>query len=138
MSTFIRNSVVRLHDIDAAGILFFAKQFIFAHDTCEEFLAQIDFPLSKTIKQEPFLLPVVHAEAQYLRMVTVGEEIGIHLQIGDIGNTSFSIVSDFVNANGDLVGKVKIVHVSIDKLTKKKIPLPSHLRSALQKFQTGS
>ena len=41
---------VKLHDTDAAGILFFASQFKIAHDMYEKLLAQIGYPFSQRFK----------------------------------------------------------------------------------------
>ena len=58
---------IRLHETDAAGVLFYAHLFRLAHDAYESFMAHIGFPLHALIghgDSAPGLrLPIVRAEA---------------------------------------------------------------------------
>jgi 1,4-dihydroxy-2-naphthoyl-CoA hydrolase len=61
VTNFKTQRVVRLKDTDAAGIIFFANYFIFAHETYELFLEEIGYSARRIIQEESFLLSIVHA-----------------------------------------------------------------------------
>ena len=137
MATLKRKLTVRLHDADAAGILFYANQFLYIHDAYEELLQLIGLPVATILLDESFILPIVHAEAQYFSPLHVGDEITVALQVGSIGVTSFVLVYDLFAADDQLVGKVKTVHVAVSKQTQNKIALPEKLQRALKVFQSA-
>ncbi|MFI5334606.1 MAG: acyl-CoA thioesterase, partial [Chlamydiales bacterium] len=86
------------------------------------------------------LMPIVHAEGDYFAPLQVDDEIEIFPTLSRIGTTSFTISARFVKASQD-VGKVSIVHVVIDKRSKRPLPIPEELRLILNKLpqhQTAS
>ncbi|MCX6831994.1 MAG: thioesterase family protein [candidate division Zixibacteria bacterium] len=137
MATLKKKLTVRLHETDAAGILFFASQFLYVHDAYEELLQLIGLPVASMLRDEPFILPIVHAEAQYFRPLHVGDEITVIVQVGSIGKSSFVLVFDLFAADDKPVGKAKTVHVAVSKQTQNKIALPEKLQRALKAFQSA-
>lgn len=125
---------IKLHDTDAAGILFFASQFKIAHDIYEKFLAKIGFPFSQRFKKRDFFIPIVHAEADYQQPLKVGDVIEVSLEISNIGDSSFTLRFTFTDLDGITVGTVNTVHVTIDPQTMKKIDLPGKFRAKLEEF----
>ena len=63
---FVWHTTVKLHDTDAAGLLFYGHQFKMAHDCYEAMLESIGFPMSWWIQEADAFLPIVHAEAEKL------------------------------------------------------------------------
>lgn len=132
---FTYTTKVRLHDTDAAGIIFFANQFKLIHDAYEELLEEFGRGLESILKGTNYFQPIVHAESDYKAPVLVGDKIVIGIKVGHIGKTSFSLEYTLKRAK-TLVGTAKTVHVTIDQKTRQKIPLPSALRRALSKYQS--
>lgn len=124
---------VRLHQTDAAGKLFFGHIFMIAHDVFQELLNRLGLGIASILKESDYIFPVVHAEADYQKPIFVDDTLTIQAQIERLGRSSFTIVYRFFNVNGDRVGVVEIVHVAIDKHTRKTIPLPATLKNAFQK-----
>ncbi|MBA3957455.1 MAG: acyl-CoA thioesterase [Parachlamydiaceae bacterium] len=125
---------VRMHDTDMAGILYFARQFRFAHDALEDFSADEGFPFDQIFHKENFVFVVVHAEADYLAPLKVGDALDIDLIIEKIGNSSFTIVYKiYRSVDHLLVGTAKTVHVTLDATTRKKIDIPPQFRKILEK-----
>jgi len=87
------------------------------------------------LKGKSYFLPIVHAESDYKTPLFVGDKIAIAVKVGHIGNTSFSFLYTLKRGK-TLVGTAKTVHVTINQKTRKKIPLPSTLRSALSKYKS--
>lgn len=132
MKDFIYRRKVRLQDTDATGVLFFPEQLKMALETFEDFLIHHQMPLRKLIEDSPFLLPVVHAEADYLAPVMVGDELDIHLTVDAVGTKSVTIAYRFVDIKRQIdVGTAKIVHVAVDKLTRQSVEVPDILRAVL-------
>jgi 1,4-dihydroxy-2-naphthoyl-CoA hydrolase len=130
---FTYTTKIRLHDTDAAGIIFFANQFKIIHDAYEDLLEKFGWSFQKMLKGTDYFLPIVHAESDYKVPVLVGDKITIAIKVGHIGKTSFSF--EYTLKRGKtLVGTAKTVHVTINQKTRKKIPLPSAMRRALELY----
>ena len=129
---FTYRTTVRLQDTDAAGILYFANQFTIIHEGYEEMFDEIGFGFARLIKKCDFFLPIVHAEADYKATLCVGDKLEIKITVLKIGQTSFILTYDLKRGR-QRVGTAQTVHVSINKKTKKKILLPSSLRTALKR-----
>jgi 1,4-dihydroxy-2-naphthoyl-CoA hydrolase len=126
---------VKLHDTDAAGILFFANQFKMVHDIYERFLKQIGFGLAERFASRDFFLPIINAEADFSQPLTVGDTIEITLSVAEIGRTSFILKYNLTNLDGISVGSARTVHVTTDPETQKKIDLPESFRLKLEEIK---
>ena len=133
-STYNYKTVIKLHDTDAAGILFFSHQFEMIHDAYESLLEKIGFGFAKLIKDKDYFLPIVHAESDYKRPLFVGDRITIQVGVESIGTTSFGFFYKLFNEKKQLVGTARTIHVTVNKKTKKKIPLPADMRRAITKL----
>lgn len=122
---------INLHDTDAAGLLFFSNQFKLIHNAYEALLEKIGFGFGDLIKNQPFFLPIVHAESDYKAPLFVGDRINIDVDVESVGTTSFTFVYRITKADGTLVGTARTVHVTIDKETKNKIPLPPKMKEQI-------
>jgi YbgC/YbaW family acyl-CoA thioester hydrolase len=125
---------IKLHDTDAAGILFFANQFKMAHDIYERFMSQNGFPFRDRFARRDYLIPIVHAEADYRCPVTDGDTVEIELGLERIGNSSFTMKFSIFDLDGRLVGTVRTVHVTMDCQSQTKIPLPDDFRRMLSAY----
>ena len=123
---------IKLHQTDAAGLLFFSHQFEIIHDAYEALLEKIGFGFAELIRHKPFFLPIVHAEADYKLPLFVGDVIEIQVRVSDVGQTSFSFDYKLLNSKQELVGTARTVHVTMDKAAKKKIPLPPEMRKKIE------
>jgi YbgC/YbaW family acyl-CoA thioester hydrolase len=130
---FNYSTPVKLHHIDAAGMMFFAQFFYLAHDGYEAFLAEISFDLRRVL-QEDFLIPLAHAEADYKLPVKIGDELTFEIRVDRIGETSFTLSYRVVNQKGEAVAALKTIHTTLSKSTRQPIPLPPELKEALQRY----
>lgn len=122
-----------MHDTDMAGILYFARQFRFVHDTFEEFIESEGLNLDRIFREEKFVFVIVHVEADYLQSLYVGDTLDVHMTVEKIGNTSFTLFYKIFRAN-ELIGTAKTVHVCIDKATRAKNPIPPPFVKSLEKY----
>ncbi|KAF3361608.1 1,4-dihydroxy-2-naphthoyl-CoA hydrolase [Chlamydiales bacterium STE3] len=132
---FIAKNKVRMHDTDMAGILYFARQFRFAHDALEDFFEQeTGTNFDDVFKKQKSAFVIVHCEADYFTPLAVGDPLDIHLLVNRIGQTSFTLFYKIFR-KGHLVGTVKTVHVAIKTDTRTKTEIPAMIRNALEKYR---
>ncbi len=122
-----------LHDIDAAGVMFFAHYFRLAHDAYEAFMIQIGFSLAELISKRS-MLPLVHSEADFLLPVQHGDILTISLRLERIGNSSFTVSYRFLNQRGQESARLKTAHVMLNPELRKPMALPEALRNALTRY----
>jgi len=122
-----------MYDTDAAGIQYFASQFRFAHDAFESLMAHHGLSFHTMISGGKALFVIVHADADYHRSLTVGDDITVVLHIAHIGTSSFRLQYQ-VKKDHELMGKMATVHVCIDPITRRKQPIPPHIREALGQY----
>ncbi|MBN2525518.1 MAG: acyl-CoA thioesterase [Deltaproteobacteria bacterium] len=67
--------IVKLQDIDAAGIVFFPKFLEYCHDAYFEYLMKSGIDLPTSIPSGEYILPLVHAEADFKGPLRFGDEI---------------------------------------------------------------
>lgn len=128
---FTHQTTIRLHHTDAAGLLFFAEQFKLAHDAYESFMESIGYPFAPLLRTSQYLLPIVHAEADFGAALNTGDKIAIQVTAERIGDTSFTLDYKLLRNGSEPVGSVKTVHVLIDKRTGQTLTLLPDLRTKL-------
>ena len=128
---FIHQTTIRLHHTDAAGLLFFADQFKLAHDAYESFMESIGYPFAPLLRSSKYLLPIVHAEADYGAALSAGDKITIQVTAERVGDTSFTLAYRLLRDGNEPVGSVKTVHVLVDKRTGQTLTLLPDLRTKL-------
>lgn len=133
---YISHNKVRMHDTDMAGILYFPRQFRFAHDALEDWIESEGLGFDQVFHRENFVFVIVHAEADYLDSLKVGDKLDVHLNIERIGTTSFT-VSYQIFRKKHLVGTAKTVHVTLNSQTREKIEIPEMFRQILSKHLIG-
>jgi 1,4-dihydroxy-2-naphthoyl-CoA hydrolase len=124
---------VRLHDTDAAGVLFFAHLFRHAHDAYEGFMAALGQPLDGLLR-DGCRLPLVHAEADYLQPIRHGEEIRVTVSLAALGETSFTLDYGFQDFSGEVRARARTVHVQLAEKSggaAGAASISGHLREAL-------
>lgn len=128
---FIYQHKIKLHETDAAGIIFFSRQFEIIHDAYEALLESIGFGFPEMLNNQPFFLPIVHAESDYKTPLFVGDVIEISVKVTNLGTTSFQFSYELYKSDRTLAGKAKTVHVTIDKKSRQKIPIPKKMREKI-------
>lgn len=128
---FIAKNKVRMHDTDMAGILYFARQFRFAHDALEDFVESEGFDFDKVFHKENFVFVIVHCEADYYAPLRVGDKLNVHVTVEKIGSSSFTMNYRIYREELE-VGSAKTVHVTLERSSRKKIPIPSGFREILK------
>ena len=133
MRIFTYTTKIGLHHTDAAGILFYSQIFTLAYEAFDAWLEHLGVGVAWIINESDFLFPYVHAEADYLSGMAVGQMATIDLSIEKIGASSLTVVY-FFRVEERQTALVKTVHVAISKETQSKMDLPQSLIEALSRF----
>ncbi len=131
---FTYHTSIRLHDTDAAGVIYFANQFRIAHEAFETYMESMQFNIGKLLRTADYLIPIVHAESEYKLPLAVGDKVIVHLSSEHIGNTSFGLLYRLIKEDGTEAGTVRIVHVVIDKGSGQKKPIPNQIRKIIEQL----
>ena len=125
---------IPFQDIDAAGVVFFAHLFRYAHEAYEGFMTDIGHSLVDVIATGRYLLPLVHADADYRQPIRHGETITIDLAVKKLGESSFTLHYLCFDAEGNISAEVETVHVVMHPENKRPMPVPRPLSEALSQY----
>ncbi len=130
--TFEYERPVRFEDVDAAGIVFFARFFNVCHEAMEAFFAPLDGGYPRLIIERRIGVPAVKVEAEYLAPLRYGDTIVIAVSATQIGRTSATLRYAF-RRKGDGVAVATIHHkvVCCDLRDVTPLPLPDDMRAVL-------
>jgi YbgC/YbaW family acyl-CoA thioester hydrolase len=125
---------VPFQDIDAAGIVFFARVFDYFHNAFVAHLGARGVSLPAIISSGEWGAPLAHVEADYKLPLRFGDQVRAEIVAVDLGETSFTIHHRIVSSGekARLHASGKTVHVVIDRKTFRPRPLPTELRAAYQ------
>jgi YbgC/YbaW family acyl-CoA thioester hydrolase len=133
---FVRQTHICLKDTDATGVIYFSELLKLALETFEDFLRPTCFSL-KSLLSSKYLLPVVHAESDYISPLCVDDAVGITMYLDKVGTSSLTLGFDFYNkTSGLLAGTAKITHVVTLKDERRSTPIPPELHDILQSLQS--
>ena len=124
-------TTIRLHHTDAAGVVFFSHLFVIAHDAYESFL-ESHMPLSTLLSDEAYIIPIVHAEADYLLPLSLSETISVELSLEQTGTSSFNLGYVIKNSKMETAVRLKTIHAVQLKDDGMTIPIPESIRQALE------
>lgn len=130
---YTHETTVKLRDTDAAGVMYFARQFDFAHDAYQEYVTMKGYSFRRLLDENKFMQAIVHAESDYSAPVRCGDRITVQVRAERIGTTSFTIAYEIL-CNGEPAGEAKTVHVTIDRVTREPIPIPEELRGIIEEL----
>ena len=124
-------TTIRLHHTDAAGVVFFSNLFVIAHDAYESFL-ESHLTLNTLLSDGAYIIPIVHAEADYLLPLSLSETISVELSLEQTGTSSFNLGYVIKNSKMETAVRLKTIHAVQLKDDRKSIPIPEPLRDALE------
>lgn len=133
---FIYRRTVRFQDTDSAGVVYFANGLAIAHEAYEASLQAAGIDLKAFFKGVPGAVPIVHASVDFLRPISVGDRLEIHLTPHQTRPTEFEIhYQIYLEAAPDKpVIKALTRHVCIDAQTRTRQELPPLLITWLDRW----
>ena len=123
---------IRLHDTDAAGVMFYGHLFRHAHDAYESFIEHLGFPLQELIGTRntgpKVRLPITRAEARYERPLRLGDQVQVDLRVAEVRRRSFAIAYRFIDEQGYTCATAQTLHCLVSE---DDAGLPAKMRDAL-------
>jgi acyl-CoA thioesterase FadM len=132
-SAFRHEVPVRFQDVDAAGIIFYPRALELCHDAYVAFLAQAGLPLHEALRG-PWLAPVRHAEADYLKPLRFGDRVEVAVvaaHFETMPNPTEVTIGFRVEKNGEAAILVQAIHTFVDRKTFQRTAAPEELLAAL-------
>lgn len=130
---------IRLHDTDAAGVMFYGHLFRHAHDAYESFMEQLGFPLHDLIGNATagpkVRLPIARAQARYERPLRLGERVRVELWIAEVRRRAFTVDYRFLDEQGRTCATAQTRHCLVGEGDAE---LPAPLRDALRQWVAGT
>jgi YbgC/YbaW family acyl-CoA thioester hydrolase len=123
---------VLFQEIDAAGIVFYARIFDWFHDAYFAHLAAKNVDLPQVLSENTWAAPLVHAEADYHRPFRFGDRVTVEIVQGKLGEKAltleYRIFEDRDPSTACATGTT--VHVFIDRTTMRPRAIPDEVRAA--------
>jgi len=134
MKTYEAAFPIRIHDVDAAGIVFFAKYYVLMHDVYELFLSHIGHGIAEAIDAGEIIIPVVESGCRYFRPMRHGETITARLVVTELKRSSYTVRVEFHGPDGVHRATIRCRHVCVDAKTMKPCGLPETMHAALAEY----
>lgn len=130
----------RFQDVDAAGIVFYARLFAYFHDAYVAFLESMgpELALHRAVESADFLIPLVHAEADFKAPLRFGDEATTTVSVERIGRSSYTLAYQIHRGDGQLAASGQTVHACASKAEFRARPLPEALRAGLMQHHVAS
>lgn len=122
---------IYFYDADPAGIIFYASLFKYVHAAYEDFMRSLHTQRDFFFDKE-YVLPIMHAEADYVKPIKVGDELRVDVVVSSLRESSFELSYKFYKADNQFTAIAKTVHVCVLKDEFKKIALPEDIAGKLK------
>ena len=127
---------IHMRDTDATGVLYFTEQLRICQEVLESFLESCGYSLQRLLEKADFVIPIVHAESDYFSPIFPGDKLSVQMITTRIGTSSFTLSYTCKRIEtGEEVGTAEIVHVTVDKKFREKMPIPAFFAEHLRKIQ---
>jgi YbgC/YbaW family acyl-CoA thioester hydrolase len=126
---FTTNIKVYFYDADPAGIIFYASIFKYVHAAYEDFMRSLSTERNFFFDQD-YILPIMHAEADFIKPIKVGDELVVEVVVSMIKKSSFEMSYRFYR-DKEFTAMAKTVHVCVYREKFEKIELPKDFYAKL-------
>lgn len=123
---------IRFEEVDAAGLVFFARFAGYAHEAMEHLFAQLEGGYAALILARRIGLPAVRLESSFAAPVRYGEVLRIETSVTRLGNRSATLRYRMIRAHdGVLAAELLHTVVTTDLQVIASCPMPDDVRAAL-------
>jgi 4-hydroxybenzoyl-CoA thioesterase len=121
---------VRFEEVDAAGIVFFARFATWGHEAMERFFDQVEGGYADLIMRRKVGFPAVRLDSEFFAPVRYGDVVIIETSVVHLGNRSATFQYDM--RRGDTpVARLQHTVVVSDLTAMRSIDMPADVREAL-------
>jgi YbgC/YbaW family acyl-CoA thioester hydrolase len=122
----------RFQDVDAAGIVFFARFFEYAHEAFEEWMRAAGLAISARLRAGDVGMPLAHAEADFHAPTRHDETLVVTVEVARLGESSVGFSFSLLSEAGEARATVRTTHVCIDRASFRPRPWPAEMRAAIE------
>ena len=132
---FRSGQIVRFHDIDRAGIVYYPRFFDYIHRTFEDFCeAEVGVPHHTMVDDLKVGFPVVHIEADFNHPLQHGDRITVEMICARLGHKSMTMrYRLFRPGAAEPAAEAAITTACVDIRTVTPMPIPDQFRAAFQR-----
>lgn len=131
---FTYERAVRFEEVDAAGIVFFARFFNYCHEAMEALLSPVDGAYAGLIVDRRIGLPAVRVEAEFRTPLRFGDTARIEVTVAHIGTKSCEFCYRFTRASdGAVIATVRHVVVVCELGAITSVPIPEDVRRVMER-----
>ncbi len=123
---------VRFQDVDAAGIVFFARIFDYIHDGYVAFMESRGVDFSVALEEKSWIAPLKHAEADYIGPARYGDAVYTEVVGKHIDGSKVIIFHRLVRDDGRVLAAVRTDHVFVDFESFERVPLTDAVLAAFE------
>lgn len=124
---------VKFEDVDAAGVVFFARFSTYAHDAMERLFDGLPGGYAALVMERHVGFPAVHVATDFKAPLRYGDRARITATVLKLGTTSCHLQFAFTRArDGVTAATAAHVHVCTNLVTMTKLPYPEDVRAALE------
>ena len=134
--SFTYQRVVRFHETDAAGVVYFAKVLNLCHEAYEASLAASGVNVKTFFGGGAIAVPIVHADIDFWGPMFCGEVLKIELTPQSQGLNTFEINYQIIDSSNKprLLAKALTRHVCIDAAERNRCPLSPEITQWLHQW----
>lgn len=131
---FEHEFTVRLHDIDAAGIVFFARIMERAHDAYEALLNALGHSIAGYVEAGTLIIPIAEAHAEYRRPLRLAERIRVRVTLDGMTASAYRVRMTLLGPEDDLRAVVTMRCVAVLRASMRPTALPPDLKARLTPY----
>ena len=129
---FTQSREVRFQEVDAALTIYFPRVLEHFSDAYLAMLQAGGVDVPRLLRENAWVAPLVHAEADYLGPMRFGDAISVEVVRTKVGETSYSVGYRTRSADGKRTLAIgHTTHVIVDGTTFKPKKIPDDVRRAL-------
>jgi 1,4-dihydroxy-2-naphthoyl-CoA hydrolase len=130
--TWTHTQTIGLRHTDAAGLLFAPRLLEMAQDAFEALQAHVSISVVDRLKSGGAILPTVHCEADFLKPISLGDQIQIEVRLAKSGDRSFGLSYTFLSSEGEIMARAGTVHVAMNPGSGRSVALTDEMKRIFQ------
>jgi len=131
---FAHPITARFQDVDAAGIVFYARIVTWFHDAYFAFLASAGIDMPALIADGEVIAPMAHVEADYFSPVRFGDAMLAEIVAAHVDGAALALGFRLVRSDEkrEVVSVGQQVHLCVDRRTMTRVDVPADLVAGMQ------
>ena len=133
--SFEHRRLVRMQDVDAAGIIFYARALEIMSDALFAAFEHFGYPGRRIFREKLFVTPVKHCEVHYLRPLSLEDETRTGVVLGHVGESDYTFGYRVFNetlGEASIVGQVH--QDSVETKSFRRTPFTDEFRGVLERI----